>query len=230
MKKITIGVIDDDVLFTEALELLLANSAFETLFCVYNGAGLWEALETKGVPDILLTDLKLQGENGLELLETLKEKYPPLRCIALSVFYKPTYVAAALRNGFCAFLPKNCSSRELGDTIRKVHETGVCYRSEDIGMIREFLISEPQPDLRKFRMESGPEFSGREIEIINLICMQYTNAEIAEKLFLSIRTVEGHRNRIQEKTGTRGTAGLIVYAITNALVDLAELTLRENLR
>ncbi|MCW3083856.1 MAG: LuxR family DNA-binding response regulator [Bacteroidetes bacterium] len=226
-KKIKVGFVDDDVLFTEALALLLAKEiSFEIFFRVFDGQGLEQAIQAKGLPDILLADLKLKAESGLDLMESLHQRYPDLRMIALSSFYKPVYVAAALRNGFAAFMPKNCSSAELTAAIFKVHEAGIYYRQEDLALIQDFL-RDPQPAQPDFTSHSP--LSAREIEIIRLICKQYTNTEIAGKLFLSIRTVEGHRNRILEKTGIRNSAGLVVFAITAALVDVSELSLRDDL-
>jgi len=226
--KITIGIVDDDVLFTEALALLLNTApTLEILFRTFDREGLFLAIETHGIPDVLLTDLKLKDDTGLDIVETLRGRYPALRAIALSSFYKPVYVAAALRNGFAAFLPKHCESKELIDAVQKVHATGIYYRLEDLALIQDFLRG-PQ--------EAKPDFDGavalskREVEIIQLICQQYTNAEIAAKLFLSIRTVEGHRNRILEKTGIRNSAGLVVFAITNNILDLSFLTIQNNLR
>ncbi len=226
-EKIKVGFVDDDVLFTEALALLLSKEAsLEVLFRAFDGQSLEQAIQTKGLPDILLTDLKLKAESGLELIQLLHKRYPDLRAIALSSFYKPVYVAAALRNGFAAFMPKNCSSTELTAAIFKVHEAGIYYRQEDLALIQDFL-RDPQPASPDFNSESS--LSAREIEIIRLICSQYANTEIAEKLFLSIRTVEGHRNRILEKTGIRNSAGLVVFAITTGLVDVSELSLRDDL-
>lgn len=225
---ITLGIIDDDALFAEALcSLLQTDDSFPFLFNVSNKQELFTAIEEDGLPDVLICDLKLKTENGLDVLAELLEQHPGVKAIALSSFYKPAYIAAGLRNGFSAFLPKHCSSPELTKAIRCVHETGIYYRAEDLGLIREFLRN---PQMPKPDFSATTPLSDRETEIVVLICQQYTNVEIAEKLFISVRTVEGHRIRILEKTGVRNSAGLVVFAITCGILDISELTLREDLK
>lgn len=224
---IKLGLIDDDTLFLEALTALLqAEPYLEVSFGVLDGASLLEALD-QHVPEVLLCDLRLKDESGLELMAVLRARYPALHVIALSSFYKPVYVAAALRNGFAAFLPKNCGRGELIEAVRRVHATGVYYRLEDLQHLRDFLTD---PVSAPPGFDAPSPLSEREAEVVQLVCAQYTNAEIAEKLFISIRTVEGHRNRILEKTGIRNSAGLVVFAISTGLLDVSELKLRESIR
>lgn len=227
MTPISIAILDDDNLFAEALALLLAQeSALNVLFYSCDGTDLLHAFDRKGIPDVLLCDLKLQEENGLDLAGKLLTDHRDLRIIALSAYYKPVYMAAALRAGFSAFLPKNCTPEELVQAITAVCTAGVYYRPRDLALVQDFL-KDPK-DKADFEPTSG--LSRREEEIVALICHQYTNAAIAEKLFISIRTVEGHRNRIIEKTGIRHTAGFVTFALVHGIVDLEELSLRENIR
>jgi DNA-binding NarL/FixJ family response regulator len=225
--QIRVAILDDDVLFAEALALLLGlEPALDLLFYNCSGTELIRSIEERSTPDILLCDLKLQGESGLDLVTALSGTHPDMRVIALSAFYKPVYVAAALRNGFSAFLPKNCTPEELLRAISAVHTTGVYYRQRDLALVQDFLRN-PKGRTPGFELVSG--LSRREEEIVGLICLQYTNLEIAEKLFLSIRTVEGHRNRILEKTGIRNSAGLVVFALVRGIVNLDDLSLRDSL-
>lgn len=228
MTPISIAILDDDSLFAEALALLLAQEpALNVLFYSCDSADLLLAFDNKGIPDVLLCDLKLQEENGLDLAGKLLTDHRDLRIIALSAYYKPVYMAAALRSGFSAFLPKNCTPEELVQAITAVRTAGIYYRPRDLALVQDFLKA-PKDKAPGFGPTSG--LSRREEEIVALICHQCTNAAIAEKLFISIRTVEGHRNRIIEKTGIKHTAGFVTFALVHGIVDLEELSLRENLR
>ncbi len=230
MKKIIkLGIVDDDLLFTEALASLFdQDERFEVVFRSAAPASLKELLLEKGKPDVLLLDLKLGEISGLDVGNLLHESFPELRIVALSSYYKPVYLAAVIRHGFSAFVSKHSSSDELFSAIEKVHETGSYIRPEDLLKLQEFLM-DPASDTRA-DFETRTPLSERENEVLSLVCKQYTNAEIAEKLFLSQRTVEGHRNRIIEKTGVRNTAGLVIWAIANKLIDLSEIELQNNLK
>ena len=108
-----------------------------------------------------------------------------------------------------------------------VWEKGFYFNEQMLAMIHENFMSKEKP---KPVFENPNKLSKREIEILDLICRQYTAPEIAEKLFISIRTVEGHRNNILEKTGVRNTAGLVVYALANGIVDVTEFRVTERLK
>jgi len=224
---ITIGIVDDDLLFAEALELLIAgNQRLRVLFCVHDRDGLFAALAGQELPDVLLLDLKLKNDSGLDVVKELHAAHAGAKVIALSAFHKPIYVGTAFRNGFSAFLAKHTGSAELFAAIEQVHATGIYFRASDMEQLREFLSA--PADSPGFLANSL--LSARETEVLQLICRQYANTEIAEKLFISVRTVEGHRNRILEKTGLRNTAGLVIFAITSNLIDVADLTLRNDLK
>jgi len=226
-RQITLGIVDDDTLFAEALELLLsANPLFNVLFRAHGREDLLPALAQGAIPDVLLLDLKLKDDSGLDLVKDIHALHPGLKVMALSAFHKPIYMGTAFRNGFCAFLAKHTASDELVRAIEQVHAAGIYFRPSDLEQLRAFLSER----------ESAADFSGqppvspREKEVLELICRQYSNGEIAEKLFISVRTVEGHRTRILEKTGAGTTAGLVVFAITAGLVDVSELQLRNTLK
>ena len=225
---ITVGIVDDDVLFTEALLALLSkNEQMECTFTALSAEQLFQQLENQPVPDVLLLDLKLGDQNGLETANQLHERFPRIRIIALSSYYKPAYLAATLRSGFAAFLPKHCTSGELFMAIEQVHTTGAFIGSDGLQRLQEFLTN-PSAEM-DLQFNNTSPLSAREKEILQLICKQFTSPEIADRLFISPRTVEGHRNRIMEKTGTRNTAGLVIYAIANGMVDLSEIELRSSL-
>lgn len=118
-----------------------------------------------------------------------------------------------IRLGVSAFLPKNASQKLLVEAIEKVQKTGVFFTEQDHEMLASFVKS----DSPKRYFNSAESLTEREVEVLQLICSEYTNQEIAEKLYLSKRTVESHRQRILEKIGAKNTAGLVIYAISQEL-------------
>ncbi|WP_276682202.1 response regulator transcription factor [Empedobacter brevis] len=219
--KIKIAIIDDEQLIVEGIELLLANE--EGLYvCLVsnNGNDFMEnlgKLSADKFPDLALIDIQMKPMNGFELVEILKIKYPELKIIILSSYYKSSVLGYMVKLGISAFLSKGSDRKKFIEVINAVYENGYFFTTED----HQLLLAYMNSNLKKkilFNFEN--ELSDREKEVVRLICEQHTNAEIAEKLFLSPRTVESHRQRILEKVGAKNTVGIVVYAIVNDIYSL----------
>lgn len=215
---ITIGLVDDDLLLLEGLNLVLSSfpKLKITLSTTYPDKVMEQlaGLSAIDFPAVLFVDIKMEPMNGFELVEILKEEYPSLKIIILSSYYRQTYLGQMVKLGVSSFLPKNSSKELLFEAIQKVNEHGVFFTAKDQEMIVGYLQN------KKSRYEEEPTFSSRELEIIELICKEFTNQEIADALFLSKRTVETHRQRILERIGAKNTVGLVVYAVANQLYSL----------
>jgi DNA-binding NarL/FixJ family response regulator len=122
--------------------------------------------------------------------------------------------------GAASYLVKNTTPQELMTTINEVYANGFYYNDEVLQVIHEYLIS-PKKKVKSRYLDE--QLTNREVEVLKLICKQYSGAEIAEKLFLSTRTVEGHRNNLLRKTECKNMIGLIIYAINNEYVTLESL-------
>lgn len=121
--------------------------------------------------------------------------------------------------GASSYLLKNTSPKDVVFTIKKVHEKGFFYNEKVMKMIHENLLSSSG---KKIRSDLDKKLlSKREIEVLELICAEYTTNEIAEKLFISPRTVDGHRNNLLLKTGSKNVAGLVIYGIQKKLIELS---------
>tara|TARA_B110000090_G_scaffold40093_1_gene44388 strand:+ start:690 stop:1358 length:669 start_codon:yes stop_codon:yes gene_type:complete len=219
-KIIKIALVDDEALFVEGLSLLFSNVAHINVTTRANSGleflkFLKNNLETD-FPDIALVDIQMKPMDGFQLVEALKDKYPDLKIIILSSHYKSNVLGHMIKLGVSAFIPKNANKELLITAIESVNNTGVYFTQTD----QEMLMRHMNSRSKKITLSPNKKLSAREIEILKLICLEHTNQEVAEQLFLSIRTVESHRQRILQKVGAKNTVGLVVYAIANEIHPL----------
>ena len=219
--KIQIVIADDEQLFRKGIRFLLEKvDDFEILFEAEDGQQLVELLDASDrVPDIILMDLKMPHLNGVESTKVIHKKYPDIKIIALTSYDGKSFIINMIDVGASSYLLKNTSPKDVVFTIREVFEKGFFYNEEVMKMIHENLLSS---NGKKIRSDLDKKLlSKREIEVLELICAEYTTNEIAEKLFISPRTVDGHRNNLLLKTGSKNVAGLVIYGIQKKLVELS---------
>ena len=217
--KIRIAIVDDQNLFRQTLAMLLAGIPdFELVAESANGPDLLKAIALLGdLPDILLMDMNMPGMDGLELNKIIREKYPEIKVIVLSVHAQGTLIAKLIQSGASAYLVKNCDREELMLAIKSTFNTGYYMNKQTLIALQE----NNKISSKSHHFSTLPiNLTERELEVLKLICDQYASAEIAEKLFLSTRTVEGHRNHLLTKTESRNTAGLVLFAIRHQLITL----------
>ncbi|MEG2101198.1 response regulator [Flavobacterium sp. FlaQc-28] len=217
---IKIALVDDEVLFRKGIAFLLQREAnIEIVFESSNGEELISKLqENDNTPDIIIMDLKMPVLNGVEATKIIRKSFPQIKIIALTSYDSKSFIANMIQVGAVAYLIKNTTPKDLIKTINEVYTKGFYYNESVLKTIQETIVSSKNS---KGSLETS-FLSPREIEILQLICQQKTTTEIAEHLFLSPRTVEGHRNNLLLKTESRNIAGLVVYAIQN---EIAVLTL-----
>lgn len=219
--QIKIALIDDEQLILEGVKMLLSNEKnISVCLTSNNGPDFIEklgSLSADEFPHIALVDVQMQPMNGFELVEILKEKYPDLRIIILSSHYKTSILGYMVKLGVSAFLPKNSDRKTFIDAITMVYKNGVFFTAEDHQMLFTYMNSSAK---KKSLFEMEDELSDREKDVVKLICQEYTNNEIGEKLFISPRTVESHRQRILEKIGAKNTVGIVIYAVVNNIYSL----------
>lgn len=215
---IKIALVDDEVLFRKGISFLLQREDnIEIIFEASNGQDLMSRLEDNEIkPDIIIMDLKMPVLNGVEATKIIRKVYPDIKIIALTSYDTKSFVANMIQVGAVAYLIKNTTPKDLIHTINEVSRKGFYYSQTVLKTIQDTIISSKN---NKCNLETG-FLSPREIEILQLICQQKTTSEIADQLFLSPRTVEGHRNNLLLKTESRNIAGLVVYAIQNEIAVL----------
>lgn len=216
-----IAIIDDEELILEGVKMLLSTeNSIHVTIASNNGNSFLEILTEipqEEFPHIALVDIQMHPMDGFELVEILREKYPDLKIIILSSHYKSSVLGYMVKLGVSAFLPKNSNKITFIEAIKQVHENGIYFTKEDHSMLLSYLNDSQK---NKALFETGDELSIREKEVVKLICKELTNQEIAEKLSLSPRTIESHRQRILDKIGAKNTVGLVIFAVVNGIYDL----------
>jgi len=220
MKKINIAIADDEQLFRKGIRFLLEREAnFNVLFEAENGQELIDFISnTEEFPDVILMDLKMPEVNGVEATKIIHKAQPDIKIIALTSYDGKSFITNMIDVGASSYLLKNTSPKMVIHTVNEVYEKGFYYDEKVLKIIHENIISSSgkriKSDLDKKLL------SKREIDVLELICEQYTTAEIADKLFISPRTVEGHRNNLLLKTNSKNVAGLVIYGIQKKLIEI----------
>jgi DNA-binding NarL/FixJ family response regulator len=220
MEKITVALTDDQQLFRQGLaQLIKGTDDLDLIYEAENGRDLLDQLEAKKIiPDIALIDMHMPEMNGVELNDNLQKKYPSVKTIVLSVYDQDRFIGKMIQAGACGYLTKNCETEELLTAIRTTFKTGFYFNTVTLEAMRKAPKQSETPIINFNNIPT--ELTSREQEVLELICKEMTNIEIGAKLFISPRTVEGHRNSLLAKAGCRNTAGLVVFAIKNNLFDL----------
>lgn len=220
---IRIALTDDEALFRKGMKMILEDYAdFQIIIEAEHGQDLIDKIQlAPELPDVLLLDLKMPILNGIETAKVIRERFPSISIIVLSGHVSKAFVINMIEIGAASYLAKNSDPAEVADTIRAVHAKGFHYNQLVMEVIRENMVNKNSV---KPRTGFDIELTTREKEVLQLICLQCTTTEIAEKLFISSRTVDGHRNNLLSKLACRNTAGLAVYAIQNGLVQIDQNT------
>ena len=215
VKNIKVVIVEDHVIFREGIKKVLAEiSGVEVMAEAENGEQFLALLE-KGKPDIVLMDLKMPVMDGMEATEKALKIYPDLKIIVLTMFGDEEYLYSMVLKGICGYLLKTTSLTNLERAIRMVSNGQQYYTPELNGMLAK--------KLRQFSSNEIPTFTGKETELLKLLCKGLSTEEIAEKLCMSKRTIEGYRAKLLLKTGLSNTINLVIYAIRNKLVNLEEI-------
>jgi DNA-binding NarL/FixJ family response regulator len=199
---ILVAIAEDQKLFRECMISML--NQFEYIRVVGEAANGHELITWMQVaaekPQVVLLDLTMPVMNGAETTRHIKTHFPDTKIIILSVHNEERHIVQMVAEGVNAILG--------------VQERGFYFNDETLKILHQGMH---QKKPRKFDPENA--LTTREREILTMICQECTTNEIADKLFLSVRTVDGHRNNLLEKTGARNTAGLIIYAIRHQMVQ-----------
>ena len=222
MDIVKIILADDEPLFRKGIAFLLQREKWiDVIFEASDGLELINYLKKNNEkPHIIIMDLKMPGLNGVEATKLITEDYPDIKIIALTNYSTKSFIANMISIGAVSYLIKNTTPHNLINTIKEVIDKGFYYDSEVLQIIKEDNTAVRKNS--KFRIEDST-LTKREKEVLILICKQNSTREIAEKLNINIRTVEGHRNNLMIKTDTKNVAGLIIFALCNEILSLEEL-------
>lgn len=205
----SVVVVDDHTLLLQAIGGLVDDfEHFDVLYLCKNGQELLEKFKNpKNIPDIVLMDINMPLLNGIETTEILKEKYPEVKVLALSVEENETTILKMLRAGAKGYLMKDTKSSILLEALEQLMERGYYHTNT----ITKILVGSLHKN------ENEVSLKEREKEFLIHACTEMTYKEIAEKMFLSPKTIEGYRDSIYEKLNIRNRMGLMLYAIKHGL-------------
>ena len=219
MRNIKLALCDDHTLFRAGMTNILAQiHDFDLILEAANGQELIDRIPRK-TPDVVLLDLQMPVMDGMETADYLRDNYPLIKVIVLTMHDEDRMVLHLLEKGVSGYLLKDAEAGEVEKAVHKVMDEGI-YLNEFVSkalhrkMTNKTKVNQPGTSFYNSKIILSP----REKEVLQLICEGLSTNEISEKIFISPRTVEGHRLRILEKTGTKNTAGMVAYAFKNGLV------------
>lgn len=206
MNPVKVFIVDDHYMVIEGIRALLQDQKDIVLMGHASNADSCLTFIQNGLPDVILMDISMPGKSGIDLCKEVRERYPSVFVIGLSTFNQFTYVDDMIRNGASGYLLKNATKQEITEAIHTVVK-GKMYMSD-----------EAANTLKNATPQESPVLTRRENEILRLIAEGFANPQIAEKLFLSISTVDTHRKSLMRKLNIKNTALLVRYAIDQKII------------
>jgi len=214
--KIKIVLVEDHLIVRDGIKSLLSGVENFDVIGEADSASYLFALLKSVQPHVILLDINLPDISGIEITKQLRKEYPEIAVLILSMYNSEDYIFNAVRAGARAYLPKTTTRKELQEAVETVFEGGEYFSSSISNVILKSFIRQAKSDHDK-KEES---LTTRETEILRLFAEGLTNPEIAEKLFISVRTVESHKNHIMQKLELKTTVDLIKFAIKNKIIEL----------
>jgi DNA-binding NarL/FixJ family response regulator len=217
MGTIKLGIIDDHKIFRNGLKSTLEDCEdFDLILEASNGKELMGLLTTK-TPDVLLMDIKMPEMDGIQTTAFVHQHYKNIKILALSMFNEDKYIVDMMKAGASGYLLKNAEPEEITEAISTVYHKGFYFNEHlSITLIKQLVVN----DQADGAGNNKADLNEREIEVLKLVCQEYSNQEIADKIFLSVRTVEGYRARLFEKTSSKNLVGLVIYAIKRGIISV----------
>ena len=217
--KIKLTIADDHMLFRKGLSSMISECAnIDLITEATNGRELIDTIEEdKKIPDVILMDLKMPEMDGIEATKYIKATHPDIKIIVLSMYDDDKFIIHMIESGANGYLLKNAEPEEVQNSIYAVMTNGYYFNDHVSTALLKGLVRKKKI-IPSFNNKI--HLTGREYEVLKMICDQMTNVEMAKKLCLSARTIEGYRKKLLVKIGAKNTAGLVMYAIKHNLVDL----------
>ncbi len=219
-KKIKLCLVDDDKLIVDLLgDYLNSILEFNVITTYYSGNSFLSHLNNSNLPDILLLDLQMKNGKGQDVVAEIVKQGLDIKLIVLSSFYRPNYLGFMFQLGVHAFIPKEIEKNKLVHVIKNVYKSGHYFDQDQMNILRKQISSKSS----EIKINNKNKLTPREIDVLKLVCHQFTAQEIADKLFISKNTVDTHKANLLSKTGAKNIAGLIIFASQNRLINIDEL-------
>ncbi len=214
MEKIKIILVDDHQMFRDGVKSVLSDEEnIDLVGEVGSAKDLYELLKTTN-PDLIITDISMPDISGIELSKFVSENYPEINILILSMHTNEEFITKSLAAGANGYLPKDTSMNELLEAINAIYKGETYFNKNISDTLLKSIVSKAKPS--KENTQNGT-LTKREREIISHVVDGLSNKEIACKLFISIRTVDSHKNNIMQKLNLKSSVELVKYAIKNKL-------------
>ncbi len=218
MKPINLAIADDHKIFRNGLKATLEDCPeFNLVIEASNGKELIGLLADRK-PDIILMDIKMPEMDGMQTTAYIHQNFKDIKVLALSMHNEDKYIVDMMKAGASGYLLKNAEPEEIIDAISTVYNKGF-YFNEHLSVTLIKQLVGPGSN-NEGGSHHAVDLNDREIEVLRLVCQECSNQEIADKIFLSVRTVEGYRARLFEKTGSKNLVGLVIFAIKRGIITV----------
>ncbi len=214
MANIKIGIVDDHKIVRDGVKVMVEDHPGFDIVCeAENGK---EAIEncSNNTIDVLIMDITMPVMDGIEATRIIKENHPDIKILALTMLSEDQHIRKMIKAGASGYILKNSGKQELIKAIESIIEGKHYFSNDATQAILQELVT---PDVNKVNDNDDVHITEREREVLKLIVNEFTNQEIADKLFVSVRTIDAHRRNLLQKTGAKNTAGLVKYALKNKL-------------
>ena len=215
---IHIVLTEDHQILRDGVKSLIASENIKITGEASTGAELWKLLEGEK-PDIILMDISLPDTSGIELTRLISERFPEIKVLILSMYTDESFINQAIKSGAKGYLHKNTTREEMLIAIDTVYSGNDFYSDNISKIILKSYIEKAKLNAEEL-LNPHEVLSKREIEILTMFAEGFINKEIADKLFISIRTVESHKNHIMQKLNLKTQVELVKYAIRHNLINL----------
>jgi len=217
MNKIKVILVDDHALFRDGIKSILdEEKSIQVVDEASDAKMLFDKL-TKNEPDLIITDISLPDTSGIEITRKITKLYPNIKVLMLSMHNNEEFILSSLQAGAIGYLSKDINSNELMQAINAVMNGNLYFNKE---ISQTIINSYRDRDTSQNENEQQFHLTEREIEVIKLVADGLVNKEIAEKLHISIRTVDAHKNHIMHKLNLKSTVEMVKYAIKNKLIKI----------
>jgi len=216
---VKLALVDDHKLFRRGLISLIemVNKDYQILFEADNGLDLQIKIDPKNLPDVILMDVSMPGMDGFASVQWLKEHHPSVKILVVSMIEKEETIVRMLKLGVKGYLCKDVEPKELGDALTAVINKGFYYTD----FITNKLVHSIQNDQKEARKNINVDLiNNQEKDFLRLACSEMTYAEIADRMCLSPKTIDGYRNSVFEKLHVKSRVGMVLAALKNGMLNL----------
>ena len=211
-----VALADDHIMLRKGLANLIDTfNGFETILQASNGKELIENLDPQNLPDVLLLDVHMPQMDGYETADWLRKTYPQIKILALSMMDSESAIIRMIKNGAKGYILKDMEPSELKEALQAVMEKGYYYNELVTGKLI-FSINKLGNDEKE--IQTFINLTDKEIQFLKLVATELTYKEIADKMNVGVRTIDGYRDNLFEKLGVKSRVGLVVFAIKNRIV------------